>query len=44
VPLTAADGQLTAIDLGGSTLSADALTLPATGVAVLRRTRTEAPA
>jgi beta-galactosidase len=44
VPLTPADGPLSAVDLGGSTLAADALTLPATGVAVLRRPRTEFPA
>ncbi|ANP71412.1 beta-galactosidase [Cryobacterium arcticum] len=41
VPLGAADGDLTAVDLGGSTLAADSLTLPATGVAVLSRARTE---
>jgi beta-galactosidase len=44
VPLTPADGPLSAVDLGGSTLAADALTLPATGVAVLRRPRTESRA
>ncbi|MET0955692.1 MAG: Beta-galactosidase C-terminal domain, partial [Cryobacterium sp.] len=37
-----ATDALTAVDLGGSTLTAEALTLPATGVAVLRRARTEA--
>jgi len=41
VPLSAADGPLTALELGGSTLSADSLTLPATGVAVLGRPRTD---
>jgi beta-galactosidase len=44
VPLTAADGAVAALDLGGSTLTAEALTLPATGVAVLSRPRTEARA
>lgn len=42
VALSPADGALAALDLGGSTLAADTLTLPATGVAVLRRPRTEA--
>ncbi|MGO4783081.1 beta-galactosidase [Cryobacterium sp. W22_MBD10_FK3] len=42
VDLGKADGTLVAVDLGGSTLAADSLTLPATGVAVLSRTRTEA--
>jgi beta-galactosidase len=42
VPLTDTDGPLTALSSGGSTLTADALTLPATGVAVLSRPRTEA--
>ena len=42
VPLGKADGALVAVDLGGSTLTADALTLPATGVAVLGRARTAA--
>jgi len=40
IALTPADGRLEAVDLGGSTLAADSLTLPATGVAVLSRTRT----
>jgi len=42
VPLGKADGRLEAIDLGGSTLAADSLTLAATGVAVLGRARTAA--
>ncbi|WP_104162383.1 beta-galactosidase [Cryobacterium sp. N22] len=42
VPLGTADGRLVAVDLGGSTLAADSLTLPATGVAVLGRARTAA--
>jgi len=42
VDLGRADGHLTAVDLGGSTLAADSLTLPATGAAVLSRSRTEA--
>ncbi|TFC08247.1 MULTISPECIES: beta-galactosidase [unclassified Cryobacterium] len=39
VALTPFDGCLTAVDLGGSTLAAGSLTLPATGVAVLSRPR-----